>query len=209
MSIFSKETSEKIGKKIKGIQSQLDTAEAQVSSKESEIEKAVSAGSVPDKLFAEAGNLKARADAIRTVLSKMQAEYEAAKAREDRAVRLKGLDDFDKLQHGKFRVLKADFDGLIEIAENFVGKRKIFDEALAELIAIDCPDGVSINRLTDRLPAVDLGFLSNALSVRPHVDSVTHALDVAVRNQSSNLESIGACLRNKIAEARAAIIEED
>ncbi len=205
MTIFSKkEASSKIAKKISDLQAQLSTMEAQVSSKETEIEKAVSVGSVPDRLFAEAGNLKAKADTARAVLSKIEIEHATALEREDQTVRLAELARFEGLLKKGFSSLDSKFKDFVAAGKELLEKEALLGSEYRKLFAISAPPGVDFGGL---LP-VDFARIIWAMTTKSPVNTPERAIFTAERELASHLASNRGGLFARVAAARDAIQED-
>ncbi len=202
MGIFTKnESSVKIQKKINALRGQLNTVEIQVSAKEAEIEKAVSTGSVPDKLFTEAGNLKARADAVRTVLSKIEIEHATALEREEHERKTAEFDQFGRLVEKNIAGLESSLADISDAAAAFLEKETAFNVQYRQLFEIPSPAGLDFRLL----PNMDIGFVVQALATRPPVNTAARAVASASAAVAANLLSIRQTMRSRLAQVRNAL----
>ncbi len=205
MSIFQKTVpSVKVSKKIDNLQAQLRGIENQVASKGIQIEKAVVGGEIPDKLFTEAANLKIKEDVAKGVLSKMQAEYEAAQTREEHAVKTAELDRFERIFEKKFATLKSNLKDFVEAGKSLLEREDAIGAQYRELFAIPVPRGITATGL---LP-VDFARIIHSLTIKIPIDFPAHAIATAERETTSLLSSNGNDTLARIAMARRVLNEE-
>ena len=203
--IFQKTiTSAKILRKIESVQAQLRGIEKQVASKGAQIEKAVADGEIPDKLFTEAANFKIKQDIAKGVLSKMQAEYEAAQTREEHAVKMAELDRFQKLVEKSIAGLESKLEEFVEAAEDLLKKEGAFRKQYSQLFSIPGPAGIDFRSL----PRFDSGFISQAITYKLPMNTPERALATAEAEAASNLAAIQNAMRGRIAQARGALDAE-
>ena len=135
--IFSKnDTADKIGKKITDVQKQLAGFEAQVATKEAEIEKAITDGNdPPDKLLVEIGHIRLKESAAKKVLAGMEAELGIAAERERRAAAFAEIDQLKKKTSAALNKLSDRGKRLVETAKSFYRDVNTFND-LADDIRI-------------------------------------------------------------------------
>ncbi len=131
MSIFRKEKSAVIQKKITGLQQELKVIEKQAVDKELQIEEAVSNGSSTDKLFEQAGQLWGNIEARRSILAKMEAEHDVALQGEQCEVKLKEITQVEQAVAARIEKLAAKQAELVSAALQVVDLSEEFNSLSA------------------------------------------------------------------------------
>ncbi len=205
MSIPKKsDSSSRIGKKVADLKQQLSNAEAQLQEKESKIESTVAADGNADKLFDQAGILRGNIESRRAILERVQAEYSVAVAREAREAKTAELDRFEKLLEKDMAGLETSLKDFTDAVEGLVEKEGAFEKQYSQLFSIPGPAGVNFRLL----PNVDIGFITQAISVRLPANTPDRAIATANGVALSNLRSIRITMSRHIVQARGALDEE-
>ena len=201
MSIFKKDSSSRIGKKVADFKAQLLRVEGQLHAQEEKIEAAVAAGNDPDKLFIEAGVIRGNIESRRTILERVEMEYNDAAAVEERAAKTAELDRFGKVVEKGIAGIEKSLEDFVLTAEGFLIKENKLNNELNQLFSIPGPAGINFAML----PHFDIGFITQGPTVRLPMNTPTRAIATAEAEAKSNLSSIRSVMRGRIDKARNAL----
>ncbi len=205
MGIFTKKDSSLgIGKKITGLQAQLKSVEAQLSEKETEIEVAIVGHKDTDKLFELTGVLRGNIESRRIILGRVEAEYSDAVDREEHERKTAEFDQFGKLVEKNIEALENTLRDFVAGAKALLEKEGAFRRQYSQFFAIPGPAGINFAIL----PRYDIGFIAQALTIKPPINTPERAITTATMEAKSNLSSIRQTMRSRLDRARGALETE-